>query len=191
MSGVGGATRVAGPLVLVLGGNRSGKSRFALALAQQSRPSAPVAYLATASPGDPELDARIARHRAERPAAWPTIDVGRDLPAALARVEPDMPILLDGLTLWIAACMGDTEPVDIDGLLDGPVAAGLAALAEHPSMVIVVSDEVGGGLVPMHPGARAFRDLVGFAHQRLAAMADEVHLLTAGIPLALKGPDRR
>lgn len=182
---------MADPLVLVLGGNRSGKSRFALGLARTLGAGAPVAYLATAMPGDPELDERIARHRTERPDGWPTIEVGLDLPGALRRVPAGMPILLDGLTLWIAACMGDTEPVDIDALLDGPVHAAVDALLGRPTPVIVVSDEVGGGLVPMHAGARAFRDLVGFTHQRLAAAADEVHLLTAGIPLALKGPDRR
>lgn len=179
------------PFVLVLGGNRSGKSRFALRCIREIHPRGPVAYLATALPGDPELDARIARHRSERPDDWPTIEVGRDLPGAVARVAPGMPILLDGLTLWISACIGDAEPVDIDGLLDGDVAAGIGALGRHDAAVLVVSDEIGGGLVPMHPGARAFRDLVGFTHQRLAAAADEVHLLTAGIPLALKGPDRR
>lgn len=180
-----------GPRVLILGGNRSGKSRFAVRLALDLMGPGPVAYLATALPGDPELEARIARHRAERPADWTTVEVGRDLPAAVGAVAPGTAVLLDGLTLWIAACMGDAEPVDIDGLLDGPIGAGLEALHVHGGPVIVVSDEVGGGLVPMHAGARAFRDLVGFAHQRLAAAFDEVHLLTAGIPLALKGPDRR
>ena len=182
---------MADPLVLILGGNRSGKSRFAVRLVQLLHPAAPVAYLATALPGDPELDERIARHQAERPATWPTVEVGRDLPGALSRVPAGTPVLLDGLTLWIAACMGDDGPVDLDALLDGEIGAGLDALVGRDGTVLVVSDEVGGGLVPMHAGARAFRDLVGFTHQRLAAAADEVQLLTAGIPLALKGPDRR
>lgn len=180
-----------GLLVLVLGGNRSGKSRFALRLMRELQPSGPVAYLATALPGDPELDARIARHQAERPADWPTILVGDDLPAALARAGSGVPVLLDGLTLWISTWMGAADTPDLDALLDGPIGAGLAAIAARTGPTVIVSDEVGGGLVPMHPGARAFRDLVGFVHQRLAATADEVHLLTAGIPLALKGPDRR
>jgi adenosylcobinamide kinase/adenosylcobinamide-phosphate guanylyltransferase len=78
--------------------------------------------------------------------------------------------------------------VAIDPILEGPVRAALAAIAKHPGPVIVVSDEVGSGIVPMHPGARAYRDLVGIVHQRVAAMADEAYLLVAGLALPLKGP---
>ena len=113
-----------------------------------------------------------------------------DLRAAIERTDPAEPILLDGLTLWLSAVLGD-DPGDIDPILDGPVAAALEAIARRPGPVVVVSDEVGGGIVPMHAGARAFRDLAGIVHQRWAARADEVHLLVAGLPLALKGRDRR
>ena len=82
---------------------------------------------------------------------------------------------------------GGRGAADIDPILDGPVAAGFAAIAARPGPVVVVSDEVGLGTVPMHAGARAYRDLVGIAHQRLAAMADEAYLLVAGLPLSLKG----
>ena len=178
---------MAEPLILVLGGTRSGKSTFGLAAAQDlAGPSGRVWFLATAWPGDPELDDRIARHRAARPADWPTIEVGRDLPGALAQTEPADVVLIDGFTLWLSTVLGDDAP-DIDAILDGPFAAGLAAIAGRPGPVIVVSDEVGSGIVPMHAGARAYRDLVGIAHQRLAARADEVHLLVAGLPLTLKG----
>jgi adenosyl cobinamide kinase/adenosyl cobinamide phosphate guanylyltransferase len=177
---------VADPLILVLGGTRSGKSTFGLAAATRlAGGSERVWFLATAWPGDPELDDRIARHRAARPSTWPTIEVGRDLIAALARTDPDDVVLIDGFTLWLSTLLGD-ETIDIDPTLDGPVAEGLAAIADRPGPVIVVSDEVGSGIVPMHAGARAYRDLVGIAHQRLAAQADEVHLLVAGLPLALK-----
>ncbi len=172
-------------LVLVLGGTRSGKSRFGLARARELAGSGPVAYLATAWPGDPELDRRIEGHRRERPASWPTVEVGTDLAAAIGSVGTAMPILLDGLTLWMSRVVGDGEP-DIDAVLDGPVGRALEAIRERVAPVIVVSDEIGLGMVPMDPGARGFRDLLGIAHQRLAAEADEVHFLVAGLPLTLK-----
>jgi adenosylcobinamide kinase/adenosylcobinamide-phosphate guanylyltransferase len=133
------------------------------------------------------MDHRIAGHRRERPSDWPTIEVGTDLAAAIGATEPAEPLLIDGLTLWLSAILGD-EPAPLDPLLEGPVAAALAAIAWRPGAVIVVSDDVGGGIVPMHAGARAYRDLVGMVHQRIAAEADEVHLLVAGLPLRLKGP---
>ena len=172
-------------LVLVLGGTRSGKSRFGLARARELAGAGPVAYLATAWPGDPELDRRIEGHRRERPASWPTVEVGADLAAAIRSVNPAMPILLDGLTLWMSMVAGDGEP-GIAGVLDGPVARALEAIWERQGPVIVVSDEIGLGIVPMDPGARGFRDLLGIAHQRLAAEADEVHFLVAGLPLTLR-----
>jgi adenosylcobinamide kinase/adenosylcobinamide-phosphate guanylyltransferase len=174
--------------MLALGGTRSGKSRFGLAATRVLAGSGRAWFLATAWPGDPEMDDRIARHRRERPSDWPTIDVGADLAEAIERTEPDEPLLIDGLTLWLSAILGD-EPSDLDPLLDGPVTAALDAIARRDGPVIVVSDDVGGGIVPMHAGARAYRDLVGMVHQRFAAQADEVHLLVAGIPLRLKGPD--
>jgi adenosyl cobinamide kinase/adenosyl cobinamide phosphate guanylyltransferase len=172
-------------LVLVLGGTRSGKSRFGLARARELAGSGPVAYLATAWPGDPELNRRIEGHRRERPASWSTVEVGADLAAAIRSVDPATPILLDGLTLWMSTVVGDGEP-DTDAVLDGPVARALEAIREREGSVIVVSDEIGLGIVPMDPGARGFRDLLGIAHQRLAAEAHEVHFLVAGLPLTLK-----
>jgi adenosylcobinamide kinase / adenosylcobinamide-phosphate guanylyltransferase len=181
---------MAEPLILALGGTRSGKSRYGLAAATRHANGGRAWFLGTALRGDPELDERIARHRAERPAAWPTIDVGLDLAAALARTDPTEPVLIDGLTLWLSALLGEDAPPGIDPILDGPVASGLAAIMGRPGPVVVVSDEVGLGIVPMHPTTRAYRDLVGIAHQRLAALADEVVLLVAGLPLRLKGPER-
>ena len=181
---------MAEPLILALGGTRSGKSRFGLVAASRLAGDGGRAwFLATAWPGDPELDDRIARHRAARPPSWPTIDVGLDLAAALAGTARDEPVLIDGFTLWLSTLLGDDMPA-IDPILDGPVAAALEAIAARPGPVVVVSDEVGSGIVPMHAGARAYRDLVGIAHQRLAAQADEVHLLVAGLPITLKGGGR-
>jgi adenosylcobinamide kinase / adenosylcobinamide-phosphate guanylyltransferase len=179
---------MATPLILALGGTRSGKSRFGLASVRRLAGDGRAWFLGTAWSGDAELDDRIRRHRLERPADWPTIDVGADLAAAIASTEPEEPILIDGLTLWLSTVLGDEAPA-IDPILDGPVAAAYAAIAARSGPVVVVSDEVGLGIVPMHPNARAYRDLVGIAHQRLAAMADEVVLCVAGLPLRLKpGP---
>jgi adenosylcobinamide kinase/adenosylcobinamide-phosphate guanylyltransferase len=132
------------------------------------------------------LDDRIRRHRAERPVGWPTIDVGVDLAGAIASTEPAEPVLVDGLTLWLATLLGDGTPA-IDPLLEGPVAAALDAITRRPGAAVVVSDEVGLGIVPMHANARVYRDLVGIAHQRLAALADEAYLFVAGLPVTLKG----
>jgi adenosylcobinamide kinase/adenosylcobinamide-phosphate guanylyltransferase len=181
---------MANPLVLILGGTRSGKSHVGLELTKAFAGSGRAWVLATAARGDPELDRRIERHRRARPESWPTIDVGTDLEAAIDRTAASEPILVEGLTLWLSALVGD-EPADPDSILDGPVASALAAIDRHDGPVVVVSDEIGLGLVPMHRGARSFRDLVGLAHQRVAAQADEVRLVVAGLPLVLKsGVDR-
>jgi adenosylcobinamide kinase / adenosylcobinamide-phosphate guanylyltransferase len=178
---------VATPLILALGGTRSGKSRFGLATTRRLAGDGRAWFLGTAWTGDPELDDRIRRHRLERPADWPTVDVGVDLAESIASTAPAEPILLDGLTLWLSTLLGDDVP-EIDPILDGPVAAAFVALAARPGPAVVVSDEVGLGIVPMHPNARAYRDLVGITHQRLAAMADEAYLFVAGLPVTLKGP---
>lgn len=178
---------MASPLILALGGTRSGKSRFGLARTRQFAGEGRAWFLATAWAGDEELDDRIRRHRAERPAAWPTVEVHDDLARAIAETTRSEPILIDGLTLWLSTLLGDETP-DIDPLLDGPIAAAYQALADRPGPAVVVSDEVGLGTVPMHPNARAYRDLVGIAHQRLAAIADEAYLFVAGLPMTLKGP---
>lgn len=172
-------------LVLVLGGTRSGKSRFGLARAQELSAGKPVSYLATARAGDPELDDRIAGHRRARPDSWPTIEVGDDLAAAIRGTEPKVTLLLDGLTLWLSAVAGDA-PADVDAILDGPFAGAVEAIRERQGAVVVVSDELGLGMVPLSPVGRAFRDLQGLAHQRLATDADEVHFLIAGLPLTLR-----
>jgi adenosylcobinamide kinase/adenosylcobinamide-phosphate guanylyltransferase len=178
---------MATPLILALGGTRSGKSRFGLATTRRLAGEGRAWFLGTAWSGDAELDERVRRHRLERPEDWPTIEVGADLSAALRSADATEPVLIDGLTLWLSTLLGDDVP-DIDPILDGPVAAAYAAIEARPGPVVVVSDEVGLGIVPMHPNARAYRDLVGIAHQRLAAMADEAYLFVAGLPVTLKGP---
>lgn len=172
-------------LVLVLGGTRSGKSRFGQQRAAAIAGSDPVTYLATARPGDPELEARIAGHRAARPPDWPTIEVTDDLTATIGSVSDAGTILLDGLTLWLSAAF-DPERMDVDGFVAGPLARALEAIERRRGAVVIVSDETGLGMVPLDAGARAFRDLIGITHQRIAAAADEVTLMVAGLPMALK-----
>jgi adenosylcobinamide kinase/adenosylcobinamide-phosphate guanylyltransferase len=168
-------------IALVLGGTRSGKSRYAVELARQ-RCGQRVCYLATARQGDPELDDRIAAHRRERPAAWPTREVATDLAAAIAAAPPDHQLLIDSLTLWVAALLEANE--DVSELW--PAAAD--RLGRHPPGAILVSDEVGLGVVPDSPLGRRFRDELGWLNQQVAALADDVVLCVAGLPIQLRGP---
>jgi len=179
---------VSRPLVVVLGGTRSGKSRFGRDRATALSRGGPVTYVATALPGDDELDERIALHRRDRPAGWDTIEPGPDVPAAIAAVEPDVTLLLDGLTLWVSQLL-DT-PGDTATLVDGPIADLRAALAAHAGPAIVVSDEVGLGIVPLDPLSRRFRDVLGIAHQQLVDDADEAWFLVAGRPIRLDAAER-
>jgi adenosylcobinamide kinase/adenosylcobinamide-phosphate guanylyltransferase len=171
-------------LVVVLGGTRSGKSRFGRDRAAALAAGGQVAYVGTAIPGDPELDERIRRHRADRPAEWQTIEAGHELAAAIRSVAPGTTILLDGFTLWASLALAD-DPTRVDAVLDGAFADVLAAIAEHDGPVVVVSDEIGLGMVPLDPLGRAFRDLLGIAHQRLVARSDEAWLMVAGRAMAL------
>jgi adenosylcobinamide kinase / adenosylcobinamide-phosphate guanylyltransferase len=177
-------------LVVVLGGTRSGKSRYGRDRAAALAAEGPVVYLGTVVAGDPELDERVRRHRLDRPAAWATVEVGRDLAGAIGSIAPGTTILLDGLTLWMSAVLGD-DPDPIDDILDGPFADALEAIDAHDGPVVVVSDEIGLGLVPLEPLSRAFRDLLGIAHQRLVGRSDEAWFMVAGRPLALVEPEQR
>jgi adenosylcobinamide kinase / adenosylcobinamide-phosphate guanylyltransferase len=178
---------MASPVILALGGTRSGKSRYGLARTKALAGSGRAWFLATAWPGDPEMDDRIARHRRERPDGWPTVDVGLDLAAAIDSTTPGEPVLIDGFTLWLSAMLPDI-PADPDPVIAGPVADVIRAIGGRSGPVVIVSDEIGSGVVPMHAGARAFRDIFGLAHQELARAADEVYLFVAGLPVTLKGP---
>lgn len=161
---------------LVLGGARSGKSAYAEALIE-ARP-APWLYLATAQAWDDEMRERIALHRARRPDGWITRDVPMDLPAAVA--EARGPVLVDCLTLWLTNLILAEADVAAAG------AALLAACAEAPGPVVLVGNEVGLGIVPDNALARRFRDEAGRLHQRLAAEADRVVFMVAGLPMIVK-----
>lgn len=161
----------------MVGGARSGKSRLAesLALAAGGVP----AYIATAEAWDDEMAARIARHREDRGAGWTTVEAPRDLAGALAGLPG--PVLIDCATLWLTNVMLAEAPVGDE------VAVLLAALAAHPGPVVVVSNEVGWGIVPENALARAFRDEQGRLNQQIAAAADLVVGVMAGLPMVLKG----
>ena len=168
------------PLVLALGGQRSGKSAWAERRVLATG-FAPV-YVATAEAWDDEMRARIAAHRARRGAAWETVEAPRDLAAALAaQSTAERAVLVDCLTLWLTnLLMAERDPDDAFAELE-------AALAARCGPVVLVSNEVGAGVVPMNALARRFVDEAGRLHQRIAAGATEVVLVTAGIVRTLKG----
>jgi adenosylcobinamide kinase/adenosylcobinamide-phosphate guanylyltransferase len=183
-------------LTLILGGARSGKSRYAQSLC---RSSAQVVYIATAradeQASDHEMRERIARHRADRPADWQTVEEPLDLPRAIRAAPVEAILLIDCITLWISNLMWElrgqtyaTQEEEVLARIDDLVASTRqrAESALAAGEVIVVSNEVGSGLVPEHQLGRAFRDLQGFANQRLAQAADRVIFIVAGVPLWLK-----
>ncbi len=169
-------------LTLVLGGARSGKSRYAESLFAALPPpwKPPWAYIATAEAGDDEMAARIAAHRERRGSTWRPIEALRDLPAKLAACGT-MPVLVDCLTLWLSNLM--LAEADLDKEIERLE----AALATAAAPVVLVSNEVGFGIVPSFPLGRRFRDMQGIVNQRIAARADRVVLMVAGLPLAVKG----
>jgi adenosylcobinamide kinase/adenosylcobinamide-phosphate guanylyltransferase len=169
----------AGNLTLVLGGARSGKSRFAEGLVTV-RP-APWTYIATAEPRDAEMAQRIATHRARRHEGWTTIEAANSLPAAVAAAREDCPVLIDCLTLWLSnRFLAGADANEEIGELE-------QAMGRRAAETILVSNEVGSGIVPDNALGRRFRDLQGLANQRLAARAGRVVLVVAGLPLFVKG----
>jgi len=167
-------------MVLVTGGARSGKSTFAERRA--AAPGGPVTYLATAQALDPEMEARIARHRSERPPGWVTVEEPLNVPGVLAQVSTPT-VLLDCLSLWVSNLMfADT---DDDGILTRAEAL-LGAARARPGLTVFVTNEVGFGIVPDNALARRYRDLLGWVNQRAAAASDEAWLLVSGLPVQLK-----
>jgi len=161
---------------LVLGGARSGKSRYAEALLANASPRT---YLATAEPGDAEMTERIRRHREQRGPAWATREAPIELPEAI-RAETGA-LLVDCLTLWVSNLMVRNRDLE-------SAAEQLCGAIRRPGgPVVLVSNEVGLGIVPENALARAFRDHAGRLNQRVAAIADRVLFVAAGLPLALKG----
>jgi adenosylcobinamide kinase / adenosylcobinamide-phosphate guanylyltransferase len=165
-------------LTLVLGGARSGKSRYAEGLLATLPP--PWVFIATAEPGDEEMRMRIAAHRARRGPSWQTVEATHELAEAVASAQP-APVLVDCLTLWLSNLMLVAVNIEAE------IARLEHALEDAGAPVVLVSNEVGSGIVPEHPLGRRFRDLQGLLNQRMAARADRVVLMVAGLPLAVKG----
>lgn len=168
---------------LILGGVRSGKSRHAEQLALHSGGS--VVVIVTATPGDEEMSARIAAHRARRPREWRVVEESIHLADTLGKVcQPDTAVIIDCLTLWLTNLLLHEDPE----LLQRESAALLSVLPEAAGTVVLVSNEVGSGIIPANELCRRFMDATGVLHQRLAAICDGVTLMVAGLPMPVKSP---
>jgi adenosylcobinamide kinase / adenosylcobinamide-phosphate guanylyltransferase len=189
--GISGVITPLPPVTLVLGGARSGKSRYAEGLVDR-HPGRRV-YLATAEVLDDEMAARVHAHRARRDEDWKTVEEPLALAATLkAETEQGAAVLVDCLTLWLGNLLGATQEGgatreggdarEIEAAIDGLI----AAIGQFGGPVVFVSNEVGLGIVPDNALARRFRDLAGILHQRLAEKADRVVFVAAGLPLTLK-----
>lgn len=177
-------------IILVLGGAKSGKTAWALKEAER-RLAMPqnlsdvtmgfrALYVATAQPLDSEMHERIQRHREERGALWDTLEEPLDLPTAFYKAAGYPVVLVDCLTMWISNLMAKQRSVDQSFV------ELCNMLRQMPNQVILVSNEVGLGIVPDNPLARRFRDLAGRLHQDIAAIADEVFFVAAGIAMKMK-----
>lgn len=173
-------------IVLILGGARSGKSSYAQQLAAQR--GGRVLFCATAQPLDDEMQQRISAHRQSRPANWDTLEVTHGLAAALEGVAGKYDtVVIDCITLLTANCMGETDdPAAAEKAVGAEVDALIELMGRSACSFILVSNEVGSGIVPDNKLARTYRDAIGRANQALARAAHEVILITAGLPLKLK-----
>lgn len=182
-----------GRLTLITGGARAGKTAFALNRARAL--AGPVTYVATAAAGDAEMAGRIAHHQAERPPEWLTIEAALDPVGELLATGTRGPILLDCMTVWTSNLLFATLPGETWTEAEGQAAEQAVLSAVNrligwvdaaPADAIVVTNEVGLGIVPVGPLARLYRDALGRANQRLAARAERVYLVVAGLALELR-----
>lgn len=170
-------------MIFLVGGARSGKSSLAGSLA--TRIGAPVTYVATARADDDEMTRRIEEHRRHRPRDWEVVEAPIDLEGALRSAPDGDTVVVDCVTLWISNLMVERDDDTIFGMVDSVI----AVIASRSGGTIVVSNEVGSGVVPMHPLGRRFRDLQGRANQRFAGAARTAYLVVAGKALRLEGPN--
>jgi adenosylcobinamide kinase/adenosylcobinamide-phosphate guanylyltransferase len=183
-----------GRLTLITGGARAGKTRFALSLARAH--AGPVTYLATAEALDEEMATRIARHRAERPSGWRTIEAPLDPVTALDSPAVTGLVLFDCITVWTSNLLVRALSSDDFTSDDGERASATVHAAVHRLLrwcegtradLVAVTNEVGFGIVPATPLARIYRDVLGCANQALASQAERVYLVVAGLALELRG----
>lgn len=170
-------------MTLVLGGVRSGKSRFAQQLASGCHN---VFFIATARPSDPEMELRIERHRKTRPTSWKTLEVPVDLDVAVANLQDSQQLaVIDCLTVYLANVMSKVQGNDA-GIRDH-IERLCSALKEAQASIILVSNEVGSGIHASTATGRFYCDLLGELNQRVATIADNVILMVAGVPVLVKG----
>lgn len=167
-------------LTFLTGGARSGKS--SVAVRRAGRTAAPVVFVATGEAGDEEMADRIARHRAERPDGWETIEAPTELVTAVTDLAPGRAVIVDCLSLWVSNLMGRGD--DEAAILEQAQALARWAAA-YRGEVVVVSNEVGSGIVPMHPVSRDYRDRLGRVNATVAAYAALAQLVVAGRTLTL------
>ncbi|MBI4216196.1 MAG: bifunctional adenosylcobinamide kinase/adenosylcobinamide-phosphate guanylyltransferase [Chloroflexi bacterium] len=173
-------------ITLILGGARSGKSRLAVELA--TRLPGPALFVATAQAGDAEMAERIAKHREARPPGWRTMESPLGLGARLAQEQGEArAVVIDCLSFLVANALGEGDPGSLARVQE-EMDSLLTTLERSSAHFLVVSNEVGLGLVPPYPLGRAYRDALGAANQRLAQRAHRVILTVAGIPMTIKGP---
>lgn len=178
--------------VLLTGGARSGKSTAAESLVADATS---VTYVATAPPGDDDEEwaARVAQHRARRPAHWRTVETD-DVATQIARATPDHPVLVDCVTLWLTSRMDHhrawTDPSGAESPLASEIDTLAAAVADCSGGLVIVTNEVGSGIVPADRGTRLFRDLLGRLNCAIATQCDEVYLVVAGRFLRLERSPR-
>ena len=168
-------------LILLLGGARSGKS--ALAVRWGRAHDGPVTFVATAEAGDDEMRRRITRHRAERPTGWDTVEEPHHITGALGAAEPRALVIVDCLTLWLVNVLDRSDAAILSAAGDFAAAA-----RARPAPTVVVSNEVGWGIVPADPDTRRYRDLLGEINTLVAAAAARTLLLIAGRALPLDPP---
>ena len=174
--------------ILVIGGCRSGKSAHALTLAEKSGAKNNI-FIATCVARDDELAERIQKHRRARGKHWHTVETPLALPAAIAQhSSPDRVVLVDCLTLWITNILMDMPEPDMNPV-NAQVQELCRVLEKSEGTVILVSNEVGTGIVPENKLARFFRDAAGYANQAVASAAGSVIWVVAGIPVTIKSPD--
>ena len=177
-----------GPLILLLGGARAGKSTYAMRLAQDERASGDeICFIATAQGLDEDMTKRIARHRAERPAHWRTIEEPCQIDEALRQASEARIVIVDCLTLFVSNwLMRHEDEQECEQFVRRITRNFLAIARTRQQTIICVSNEVGLGVIPDTNLGRVFRDLLGRVNQEFAVAADEVYLITAGLPLQLK-----
>ena len=171
-------------LVFIVGGCRSGKSKYALQTAEKIVAKCRI-YIATCVPQDDEMKQRVAQHQKQRNSTWVTVEEPLDLTRAITENSRKADVvLIDCLTLWMSNLLMQTQD---EAALKNKIEHLVQALSQADCPVVVVSNEVGGGIVPENPLARQFRDIAGWANQSVAACADRVVWMVAGIPVTVKG----